>query len=135
MYYLNLSKLKFNRTETSPLALYTPKKEIVIGSCGILAPNMQAKIIDESGKLLGYGQRGELCLQGPNIMKGYLKNDRATKETLIDGWLHTGDVAIVQPNGYYFIVDRIKELIKYKVLFNQPLPYQLFSLGIASCSC
>ncbi|KAJ3305028.1 hypothetical protein HDV03_002110 [Kappamyces sp. JEL0829] len=122
-------KQAYGMTETSPLALYTPRRDIVVGTVGILAPNMQAKIIDPSGKLLGYGQEGELCLRGPNVMKGYLNNEKATRETLIDGWLHTGDVAIVQKNGYYRIVDRIKELIKYKGLQVVPAELESHLLG------
>ncbi|KAJ2997681.1 hypothetical protein HDV02_005245 [Globomyces sp. JEL0801] len=124
----------YQRLKTTPLALYTRTDDIVIGSAGLLAPSMQAKIIDENGKDLGYDQRGELCLKGPNVMKGlmhllilgYLNNPEATKTTLINGWLHTGDVAICKPNGHFFIVDRIKELIKYKGF--QVVPAELEAL-------
>ena len=74
-------KQAYGMTETSPLALYTPRQEIVIGTVGVLAPNMKAKIIDANGKLLGVGERGELCMQGPNVMKGYLNNEKVF-------WLH-----------------------------------------------
>lgn len=116
-------------TETSPLALYTPKRDIIDGTCGVLAPNMNAKIISPEGKLLGYNQEGELCLRGPNVMKGYLNNEEATKSTLIDGWLHTGDVAVCYENGYFAIVDRIKELIKYKGLQVVPAELESYLLG------
>ena len=69
----------------------------------------------ETDKDLGAGERGELCVRGPQVMKGYLNNDSATANTVdSDGWLHTGDVATVTENGYFEIVDRVKELIKYK---------------------
>ncbi|KAJ2997687.1 hypothetical protein HDV02_005251 [Globomyces sp. JEL0801] len=127
-------KQAYGMTETTPLALHSRSDDIVIGSVGLLAPSMQAKIIDENGKDLGYDQRGELCLKGPNVMKGlmhllilgYLNNPEATKTTLINGWLHTGDVAICKPNGHFFIVDRIKELIKYKGF--QVVPAELEAL-------
>ncbi|HWW73900.1 MAG TPA: fatty acid--CoA ligase, partial [Pyrinomonadaceae bacterium] len=63
----------------------------------------------------GTGERGEICVRGPQVMKGYVNCPEATAQTLdADGWLHTGDVAYVDEEGYFFIVDRAKELIKYK---------------------
>ncbi|KAJ3076854.1 hypothetical protein HDU98_011715 [Podochytrium sp. JEL0797] len=77
---------------------------------------MKAKIVDpDSGKELAVNQAGELWVTGPNLMKGYHNNAKATAETIdADGWLHTGDVARVDENGLFYIVDRLKELIKYK---------------------
>lgn len=64
---------------------------------------------------LGVGQAGEWLLKGPNVMKGYLNNIEATKHTIReDGWMHTGDIVYVDENGNWFVVDRLKELIKYK---------------------
>ena len=73
-------------------------------------------LIQQTGTELGIGERGELCCRGPQVMKGYyLNNPEATASTLDkDGWLHTGDIAYVDENGLFFIVDRLKELIKYK---------------------
>lgn len=73
------------------------------------------QIINENGEALGPYQEGELCVKGPTIMKGYLNNEKATAETIDkDGWLHTGDVAFYDDEKFFFIVDRLKELIKYK---------------------
>jgi len=74
------------------------------------------RVIDPAtGEDLGVGQEGELWVRGPQVMKGYLNNDEATRNTIDDeGWLHTGDVAIVDEHGHVSIVDRVKELIKYK---------------------
>uniref|UniRef100_A0A1J3F3W2 4-coumarate--CoA ligase n=1 Tax=Noccaea caerulescens TaxID=107243 RepID=A0A1J3F3W2_NOCCA len=85
-------------------------------SVGLLAPNMQAKVVDwSSGSFLPPGNRGELWIQGPGVMKGYLNNPEATQMTLVeDSWLRTGDIAYFDEDGYLFIVDRIKEIIKYK---------------------
>ena len=61
-------------------------------------------------------QDGELCVSGPQVMQGYYKNPSATKSTVIDGWLHTGDIAKYDESGQFIIVDRLKELIKVKGL-------------------
>jgi long-subunit acyl-CoA synthetase (AMP-forming) len=87
------------------------------GSCGRLLSRTKAKILDlEKGvTTLGPNQQGELYLAGPQIMKGYLNNPEATKEMISeDGWLRTGDVAYYDEEGNFYIVDRLKELIKVK---------------------
>merc|ERR1712146_531613 len=86
------------------------------GSIGELLPNMTCKIVSTStGKPVGVGEEGELWLSGPNIMKGYLNKPEATAKTVDgDGYLHKGDVGYVDSEGCYFIVDRVKELIKVK---------------------
>ncbi|KAF8036944.1 hypothetical protein BT93_B0002 [Corymbia citriodora subsp. variegata] len=86
------------------------------GSVGRIAENMEAKIVDPTtGDALPPGQRGELWLRGPTIMKGYVGDDKATAETIdSDGWLRTGDLCYIDSKGFLFIVDRLKELIKYK---------------------
>jgi len=80
----------------------------------MLVPFLQCKIVDDDGKIVPAGKPGELCFKGPNVMKGYYKKPEATKHCVRDGWFHTGDIGYVNENGYYFIVDRIKELIKVK---------------------
>merc|ERR1711962_10870 len=80
----------------------------------------------DTGAALGVGQEGELCVAGPQVMKGYYRNEKATKETVIKGWLHTGDVAKYDENGQFYIVDRLKELIKVKGL--QVAPSELEDL-------
>ena len=74
-----------------------------------------AKVVDiDSGELLGPGERGELHVSGPQVMKGYYRNQAATDKTIEDGWLMTGDIATYDENGHFTIVDRLKELIKVK---------------------
>jgi acyl-CoA synthetase (AMP-forming)/AMP-acid ligase II len=86
------------------------------GSVGVLAPSMEARVVDVgTGEDLGPGARGELWLRGPNVMRGYLGLPEATAAMLdAEGWLRTGDIGYVDADGYFYIVDRIKELIKYK---------------------
>ncbi|KAJ7953377.1 4-coumarate--CoA ligase-like [Quillaja saponaria] len=85
-------------------------------SMGLLAPNMQCKVVDcETGSSLPPGCIGELWLRGPAIMKGYLNNKEATMSTIdIDGWLHTGDLVYFDQDGYLYMSDRLKDVIKYK---------------------
>ena len=87
-----------------------------LGAVGQVVPNTYSKIIDtESGKELGINEQGEVLIKGPHVMKGYLNNEEATKHCIDeDGWFHTGDIGYADEDGYFFIVDRVKELIKYK---------------------
>ncbi|KAL5543221.1 hypothetical protein UlMin_010931 [Ulmus minor] len=88
----------------------------VFASVGKLAENMEAKIVDPvTGEALPPGHKGELWLRGPTVMKGYVGDEKATAETLdSEGWLKTGDLCLFDSDGYLYIVDRLKELIKYK---------------------
>lgn len=86
------------------------------GTAGMLSPSMEAKIVDpESGEAFPVNKTGELWLRGPTIMKGYFSNEEATASTLDShGWLRTGDLCYIDEDGFIFVVDRLKELIKYK---------------------
>ncbi|HLM24794.1 MAG TPA: AMP-binding protein [Pyrinomonadaceae bacterium] len=110
----------YGMTETSPVTHSSPAPplDIKFGSVGVAAPNTECKIIDlETGVPLGPGDRGEICVRGPQVMIGYLNNPEATAQTIdSDGWLHTGDIGYADDDGHFFIVDRAKELIKYKGL-------------------
>lgn len=105
----------YGMTELSPVSHVCPMDEIVFGSAGVLVPNTEAKIVDTTtGKEVGVGEVGELWIRGPQVMKGYWNNEKATKDTLdSDGFLHTGDIGYIDERGHLFIVDRLKELIKY----------------------
>ena len=106
----------YGLTETSPVTHRMPDLSPTIknGSVGVLVPNTEALIVDtETGKPVGFNKRGEILLRGPQVMLGYLDNPQATAETFNeDGWLYTGDIAYVDEDGYFYIVDRLKELIK-----------------------
>ena len=110
----------YGLTETSPVTHSSPAdgERIRFGSVGVCAPNTECKVIDlETGEALGPNQEGEICIRGPQIMKGYLNRPDATAETIdSEGWLHTGDIGYADPDGHFYIVDRAKELIKYKGL-------------------
>ncbi|WJX60109.1 4-coumarate--CoA ligase 3 [Trifolium repens] len=86
------------------------------GSCGTVVRNAELKVLDrETGRSLGYNQPGEICIRGQQIMKGYLNDVNATKATIDEGgWLHTGDIGYIDDNDEIFIVERVKELIKFK---------------------
>ncbi|GIV79925.1 MAG: hypothetical protein KatS3mg050_4319 [Litorilinea sp.] len=86
------------------------------GSVGVPLSNTQAKVVDiQTGETLPPGEQGEIWVRGPQMMKGYLNNPEATAATIdADGWLHTGDIGYADPDGYFYVVDRLKELIKYK---------------------
>jgi acyl-CoA synthetase (AMP-forming)/AMP-acid ligase II len=108
----------YGLTETSPVLTAHPPEEARIrhGSAGQLMPNTEAKVVDPAtGEALGRNQDGELCFRGPQVMAGYLNNPEATAQMVDpDGWLRTGDIGHVDDDGYFYVVDRVKELIKYK---------------------
>ena len=131
----------YGMTETSLAISVTPDDpaKMKSGSSGLLLPNMEAKVADlASGADLGPNQNGEICARGPNIMKGYLNNPEATAQTIdAQGWLHTGDIGYIDEDGHFFIVDRVKELIKYKGLQVAPAELEgvlLTNPAIADCA-
>ncbi|CAL5866311.1 uncharacterized protein PFLUO_LOCUS518 [Penicillium psychrofluorescens] len=94
---------------------WDPTLTAVAGSVGEPMPNGEIKLVDDAGNEVAQGQSGEIYFRGPNIMKGYWQNKKATDETITpDGWLRTGDVARQDENGWYYVVDRKKEMIKVK---------------------
>ncbi len=106
----------YGMTELSPVSHLTPLGNVKPGSVGVTAPNTQTMIVDPAtGEALGIDQDGEIWVRGPQVMKGYLNNEDATAATIdADGWLHTGDIGHIDADGHMFVVDRLKELIKYK---------------------
>jgi acyl-CoA synthetase (AMP-forming)/AMP-acid ligase II len=107
----------YGMTEVSAASHINPGDPARIrhGSVGFTVPNMESKIVEtETGADAGPGIPGEVCMRGPNRMVGYWNNPEATAATIdADGWLHSGDVGYVDEDGYLYVVDRVKELIKY----------------------
>jgi acyl-CoA synthetase (AMP-forming)/AMP-acid ligase II len=120
-------------TETSPVlttsvgAPLGPKP----GAVGVLLPNTALRVVDPAtGADVGRGETGELLARGPQVMKGYLNAPQATADMLDpDGWLHTGDLGRVDDDGYVYVVDRVKELIKYKGMQVAPAELEAVLLG------
>lgn len=105
----------YGMTELSPVSHTTPPGMFKSGSSGVTVSNTESRIVDpETGEDQPVGGTGELWVRGPQVMKGYLNNPEATAATIdADGWLHTGDVAVIDEDGHMTVVDRVKELIKY----------------------
>jgi len=101
----------YGLTECSPFASYNHEIRHRPGSVGTPIENVEMKVVDGEGHGVADGDLGELCIKGPNVMKGYFGNPAATAETVRDGWLHSGDVGYRDGDGYYFIVDRVKDMI------------------------
>jgi acyl-CoA synthetase (AMP-forming)/AMP-acid ligase II len=108
----------YGLTETSPVthAVPTERAENRPGSIGPPIPGTECKVVDvASGRELGPGEDGEVWIRGPQVMRGYLGDEESTADTLDDdGWLHTGDIGYADEDGWFYVVDRIKELIKVK---------------------
>lgn len=112
----------YGLTETSPTTHVLPPNESLrkVGTIGQILPNLESRLVtgddDDDAEDVAPGQPGELWIRGPTVMKGYLNNPTATKSSITpQGWFRTGDIAVIDEEGFIMIVDRRKELIKYKV--------------------
>jgi len=114
---LTKAKLRegYGLTEMSPFVCANPFQDnFKIGSIGFPFPSTDCKICDPEGNTLGIGEVGELVCRGPQMMMGYYKREEETNNTIKDGWLWTGDLAMMDEEGYFVIKERLKNLIKYK---------------------
>ena len=113
----------YGLTETSPVVCINPRYGIRLGTVGLPVPQTQVKVIDEEGSELPVGEAGELCVKGPQVMKGYWQRSDATAEAIdAQGWFKTGDIATIDADGYVKIVDRKKDMINvsgFKVFPNE----------------
>ncbi|MGA8255537.1 MAG: AMP-binding protein [Nocardioides sp.] len=101
----------YGLTESSAVVSASTPEESRAGSVGKPLPHAEVAILAPDGTRLGPGEDGEICVRGPGVMKGYWKSPEQTATTVVDGWLHTGDVGHLDDDGYLFVVDRIKDLI------------------------
>lgn len=102
----------YGMTETSPIVAFNPVDAIQLGTIGKPVAGTSVKVIDDDGNALPFGEPGELCVQGPQVMKGYWNLPEETAKALDgEGWIRTGDMAVLQEDGYIRIVDRKKDLI------------------------
>ncbi len=102
----------YGLTEASPAVCFQPLHgERTRNTIGIPVPMTDIKLVDDDGERVEEGERGELCVRGPQVMQGYLNRPEETAKTIVDGWLHTGDVAVMDEQGTFKIVDRKKDMI------------------------
>ena len=101
----------YGMTECAGILTMNPAGGNRLGAAGIPVPCTDVKIVDPQGQELPQGETGEVVAKGPTVMKGYLNRPEATAETIVDGWLHTGDIGYMDEDGYVFIVDRKKDMI------------------------
>jgi len=129
----------YGLTETSPVASTNPYGDKSrLGTVGIPVPGTAMKVIDDEGNELALGERGELCIKGPQVMLGYWNRPEATAEALDnDGWFKTGDIAVIDADGFVSIVDRKKDLIivsGFNVYPNEIEDVVMAHPGVANCA-
>ncbi|HKK67057.1 MAG TPA: AMP-binding protein, partial [Bacteroidales bacterium] len=101
----------YGLSEATPIISSNALHKHKLGSSGFLVSDLDIKICDEDGKTLPAGQKGEIVVKGENVMYGYWKNDKATQETIKDGWLHTGDMGYLDKDGFLYVLGRFKSLL------------------------
>ncbi len=101
----------YGLSESSPVISANVPQKHKLGSSGGIVPNLEVEICDEKGNALGAGEHGEIVVKGENVMAGYWKNEKATNETIRDGWLHTGDLGYLDRDGFLFVLGRNKSLL------------------------
>ena len=123
-------KQAWGMSELSPIGTITPSEKIKPGSVGLVVSNTYGKILDKDGNSLGPNQQGELAIKGPQVMMGYQDEPQQTKDCLSSsGWLLTGDMFYYDEDGYFFMTDRIKELIKTRGFQVAPAELEELILG------
>lgn len=101
----------YGLSEATPIISSNAAKKHKLGSSGFLVRPMKLKIMDDSGNALPVGEKGEIVIKGGNVMHGYWRNEKATAETVIDGWLHTGDMGYMDKDGFLYVMGRFKSLL------------------------
>lgn len=128
----------YGLTESSPVVTMNPPNAIQLGTVGLPIPDTQLRLLDDSGQDVALGEVGELWIQGPQVMKGYWRDAEATADVIsYDGWLKTGDLAVLQHDGYIKIVSRKKDMILVSGFNVYPLEIEEVALrhtGILDCA-
>ncbi len=101
----------YGLTESSPVASVNPIFNARLGTIGLPVSSTDMRIVDQNGQEVPIGERGEIQIHGPQVMKGYYNQPEATAEVIKDGWLSTGDIGIMEPDGFFKVVDRKKDMI------------------------
>lgn len=101
----------YGLSEASPVISANVPRMHKMGSSGAIVPNLECKIVDDAGNEMPAGQKGQIIVKGENVMAGYWKNDEATKETIRDGWLYTGDLGYLEKDGFLYVLGREKSLL------------------------
>lgn len=129
----------FGLTEASPATHFNPADgRTRDGSIGFPLPSTQVKIVDDQDQEVAIGEIGELCIKGPQVMAGYWQRQDETDNVLKDGWLHTGDIAKASEDGYFYIVDRKKDMISvsgFKVFPNEVEDVLVSHPGVSEAAC
>jgi long-chain acyl-CoA synthetase len=132
----------YGLTETSPFASYNHDWHYRPGSVGTPIENCELRVVDEDDNVLGPGEWGEICMRGPNVMLGYWNRPEESAQALRGGWFHSGDIGYVDEDGYYFLVDRVKDMINAagfkiwpreveEVLYTHPAITECAVVGVA----
>jgi fatty-acyl-CoA synthase len=106
--------IAYGMTETSPVSFQSSIDDPLhrrVSTVGQVLPHLEVKIVDEDGQLVPTGQMGELCTKGYSVMQGYWNDPERTAEVVINGWMHTGDLAVIDDAGYCNIVGRLKDMV------------------------
>jgi long-chain acyl-CoA synthetase len=101
----------YGLTEASPIISANGEKAYKMGSSGLIPENLEVKICDDEGVEVRLGEKGEIVIRGENVMKGYWKNEQATADTIKEGWLYTGDMGYMDPDGFLYVLGRYKSLL------------------------
>ena len=101
----------YGLSEATPIISANAKAKHIFGSSGKVVQPMEIKILDVDGKELPFGEKGEICIKGENVMAGYWKNPKSTADTIVDGWLHTGDMGYMRDEEMLYVVGRFKSLL------------------------
>jgi len=112
--HLSEITIAYGMTETSPVSFQTSTADPVekrTCTVGRIQPHLEAKVVDPSGQIVAVGETGELCVKGYSVMQGYWDDEERTRESIVDGWMRTGDLATIDADGYCNIVGRLKDML------------------------